>query len=305
MIPVIWQSYNPERSARLFGDQIMFNDLFKFNGEYEIQPSFKEYDGFNDFYNSAKIIQSGSLGAIVMMALEDNKDYIDQLNKDISNLSWCLVILTQNEYGSKAYQDIRHPNMKLWLQTPAQDDVADKFIPLGYPSIVKDHMNAFPDERKYDWFFSGQISHQRRKECAKAVEGMPNGIFIGTEGFNEGLDYYDYINYMINSKIVICPAGPETPDTFRVYEALEAGCIPIIDIQDGHGKYRKDFWIKIFGEDFPIAQVNVWDSIDDVIEMELNNYSYRSGQINMWWRKYKRQLSDNIFDTVHELGKNK
>src|SRR5690606_6083038 len=102
-------------------------------------------------------------GAVIVISLDHNEDYIDQLNKDINDLPWCLLIVTSNEYASKSYNKLTHPNLKIWLQSASEDDKADRFIGFGYPSKVTNHRQ----KRIHDWFFAGQITHDRRREWAK------------------------------------------------------------------------------------------------------------------------------------------
>ena len=286
MISIIWKSYNKERSARLFGDQIMIDDFCN-------ELGFKQLDDFSQ-------LEDGE-GAIVTLPLEDNKYRIDQLNTDISKLPWVLVILTQNEYAAQQYREIKHPNMKLWLQSCGKDDIADKFLGFGYPAIVENYYKPSPTGRDNKWFFSGQITHMRRKQAAEVLKNRTDGLFIGTAGFNDGLEYPEYIAAMARSKLVICPAGPETPDTFRLYEALESGCIPIVDMQDGRGNDRKDYWYKVFGKGFPLAMVDSWYSIDDVMNLELLNYDTRKVEINKWWINYKISFKEELLSTVIKL----
>jgi hypothetical protein len=283
---IIWKSYNQERSARLFGDQIMLDDVCNRLG-------FEQLDDFDQ-------LEEGQ-GAIVTLGLEDNKDYIEQLNQDIAKLPWALIILTQNEYACQAYRDINHPNMKLWLQSSGKDDVADKFIGFGYPAVVENYYKLSPTGRDNKWFFSGQITHMRRKQAAAALKGRTDGIFIGTAGFNDGLDYPEYINTMARSKIVVCPAGPETPDTFRLYEALESGCIPIVDMQDGRGNYRGDYWYKVFGDDFPLVMVADWSGIGGAFELMLRDYDTKAKEVESWWLNYKQSFNKDLLDTVRDL----
>lgn len=289
MTSVIWLSYNENRSARLFGDQIMLDDVCKKLG----------LDQLDDFGQLGE-----GEGAIVTLGLEDNKTYIDKLNEDIARLPWVLIILTQNEYAAQQYREIKHPNMKLWLQSCGKDDVADKFIGFGYPAIVKNYYRSSPTGRDNKWFFAGQITHMRRRQASEVLKNRTDGLYVPTRWFNDGLEYPEYIAAMARSKLVICPAGPETPDTFRLYEALESGCIPIVDMQDGRGNDRKDYWDKVFGDDFPLAMVNSWDAIDDVMGLVLKDYDAESVKINKWWIAYKESFNEDLLDTVEKLKEN-
>lgn len=272
MIPMMYVSYNVARDPMLFGDQVMMRDL--------LEPHVEEIVGFN----------SNQEGAIVTMPLHQNQDYIDNLNADIRHLKWVIVILTANEFGSDAYKEIKHPNKKIYLTTPKQDDVADRFLPLGYPSIIKKPIV----EKKYDWCFMGQVTNDTRRECVKELKKLPNGYLLETEGFSQGLPYDEYIEVMAQSKVVICPSGPATPDTYRVYEALQLGCIPIVD----NGWY----WHKIFDAP-PITVVDNWEELPSLVQTEFD-YLYRSTVVGKWWMHQKANILGNIFYDIQELRAN-
>ena len=48
-----------------------------------------------------------------------------------------------------------------------------------------------------------------------------------TSGFATGISGSEYANILYNSKIVLCPKGCTSSETFRHYEAMRAGCIII------------------------------------------------------------------------------
>lgn len=282
-ISVIWQTYNKERRARLFGDQVFINCLF---------DNFTHYDGFENYDLSD--------GAIVVMPLNYNENSIDELNTDIAKLSWCLIILTSNESGSQNYRNIKHPNMKIWLQTPIGSDEADRFLGFGYPSIIEKVIN----KKEYEWFFAGQVNHQRRLDCVRELKKLKNGKLIETAGFYQGLPQSEYMDLMSKSKIVLCPGGPATPDSFRLYEALEMGCIPIVDMHYGNKEYNGDYWDKVFG-DCPLIKINEWVGVADAIEHELANYDDRVIEISEWWTNKKKEIQNNLLNDIEELRSNK
>ena len=116
-----------------------------------------------------------------------------------------------------------------------------------------------------------------------------NGFLLETPGFNQGLDYYDYVEKLKQSKIVICPGGAATPDTFRVFEALECGCVPIIDAQSGRGYSTVvgNYWQKVFGKDFPVPVITNWADLERYINDILEECETYQEIAHNWWDKYK------------------
>lgn len=271
MIPVCYQSYNVARQPLLFGDQVMMKDIFDSHAEFYITT------GINNRFD----------GAVVTMPLHQNELYIDNLNADLSKLKWVLLILTANEFGSDAYKDIKHPNMKIWLQTPKQSDEADRFLPLGYPTEIKPKRV----KKKYQWFFSGQITNPVREQCVEVLRELKDGKLIETAGFWQGVEHSEYIKLMAQSRVIPCPSGPATPDTFRLYEALELGCIPIVD--------SSWYWYKLFGmPPFPILEN--WNNLPIVMSTIQNNERFAK-TIFDWWGNFKDELIKNLFADIKEL----
>jgi len=271
MIDVIYESYNIARQPILFGDQVMLRTLF-FN-----TPAFKSHVSFMGLNSKVK-------GAIVNLSLFHNEEYIDLLNADLRRLDWVLLVLTSNEFGSDAYKQIKHPNMKIWLQTPKKSDKADLFLPIGFPTEI------FPieAEKKHMWMFAGQVTNDVRRECVKVLKKMPTkGLIIETQGFNQGLPHEDYLRAMAESEYIICPSGPATPDTYRVYEALELERTPIVD--------SPWYWNKVFGKN-PLPKVEKWNELPDLVLSDKIHAEVRD-----WWKQYKLKLDKHLSDDIAEL----
>ena len=89
------------------------------------------------------------------------------------------------------------------------------------------------------------------------------------------------------SKIVLCPNGNISPDSFRLYETLEAGGIPIVE---------SEFFNKMFKNvPFPIVGNSLqWR---DAIVMLLQDYNRYQLIVNKWWKLTKI----NLFDMLRSL----
>jgi hypothetical protein len=75
--------------------------------------------------------------------------------------------------------------------------------------------------------------------------------------------------------VAFAPSSPETPDAFRLSEALEAGCIPIADCRVLASKdntdFGDDYWTWFFGEEPPFPVLSDYK--------QLHGYT---GEANHW-----------------------
>lgn len=216
---------------------------------------------------------------------------VEEVNLYISKIPQVLVIVTSDEGNTFPTEQLVHPDMKLYVQYPQMPKHfhADRLLPIGYtPKTRAVLKKAGMSAKSVDWFFSGQINHPSRKELFDKLEDMSGGRLVGTEGFAQGLDQKEYIQQMARTKVVPCPGGPLSPDSFRLYEALEAGAIPIPD--------KPEFWRMMFGE-VPFLTVENWRDIDK----HINHYKDRfdvANQCHAWWLRQKRQMLHNLEDDL-------
>lgn len=213
-------------------------------------------------------------------------ELVDDISMELAQYSKVLVILTSDEEGNFPHDKLYHPDMRIVVTYPYDKhrDV-NGYLPIGYcpdtRKLVKENgMSA----KSLDWFFSGQANHQSRRDCVEALQGVPNGKMLVTDGFAQGLEYSDYMALMCRAKVVPCPAGNVNPDSFRIYEALEAGCIPIPE--------NTHFWRQLFGE-VPFPVVDDWKEIPLLIQ----HYKDRPDVANRcyaWWQLKKKELAWKI-----------
>jgi hypothetical protein len=97
-----------------------------------------------------------------------------------------------------------------------------------------------------------------------------------------------------------CPAGPQTPDTFRVYEALECGAIPILDAVSLRSETR-GVWPLLLG-DHPLPVIEDWATLPDVMAEWLKDWEDKARWIQMWWRSYKKDMQLWLAKDLISLG---
>ena len=225
----------------------------------------------------------------------------NEISESLSRYQWVLLIRTGDEEDlfDTPYR-IVHNNIRHWVQTPRTDrDYGDaRLFGCGYPP----HFNRLPDmERSIDVFLSGQAKNDRRVQCFTALRYVKGDKMVQeTPGFTKGMPPADYVEHMAACKVAPCPAGPYTPDTFRLYEALEAHCVPIADDITPHYD-SAGYWEKVLpGAPFPI--LTDYGSLRGYIQEALDGWPANANRIAAWWMRYKRQLGVWLREDLEALG---
>ena len=298
MIPVVWHQEwiddtKPGEHRYAFWDQTLIADLL--HGKLWRPVDALEYRHVETFGEL-----DGASGAVVVVPARHHGGgaLLDSLKGQLDRLDWAVVILTGDEETAFPWRAIRRINRRVWVQTPTpvhHTDAAYK-LPNGYgpgtPELV-----ASPFMPQRNWCFAGQITHKLREEMAVALRQRDDGMLVETAGFTQGLDRPEYIEALMTSKVALCPSGPVHPDTFRLYEALEAGCLPIVD----RGYVPWDFWQFTYG-DVPFPVVNDWSDTDAVIDAALRDWPSNATRASAWWQAQKREMAYTLDRHVREVS---
>lgn len=111
---------------------------------------------------------------------------------------------------------------------------------------------------------------------------------------SDSLTTQDYKKILKDSIFVPCPKGNYSVDTFRLYEALEVGSIPIIE--------KSEYWKKILGKDHPLIECNGWENIHKDLKKLSENSAWveeHTKKTQQWWTKYKSDLKSKIKKTTN------
>ncbi len=104
-----------------------------------------------------------------------------------------------------------------------------------------------------------------------------------------------YRDILIESIFVPCPTGWGNADSFRLYEALESGCIPIVET-------RYDYFESLY-PGHPLIAIDSWEKAPALIRSYLAD-PYRLEQKRVecyeWWLNYKEDLKSMIAQIVNE-----
>jgi len=176
------------------------------------------------------------------------------------------------------------------------DDTHVHFIPLGCKAgFCRDGATKPAAVRKYLWSFAGDAKKITRAEMLKAMEPLGKGSTHLTEGFGskDALSTDDYRVLMDESVFAPCPGGWSNLETFRVYEALEAGAIPIVEKRPGF-----DYYTALLGA-HPMPSFFTWAEAAAFVA-DVRDVERLRGACMEWWRALKPGLAS---DTAHFVEK--
>ena len=122
---------------------------------------------------------------------------------------------------------------KAYLQ-PTQECSSVHSFPLGYNKKHLKLINRPIKNRPIDVFFAGHMASVNRQRYMRPVIDFFNTMSSDkrpkieiniSRGFNMGLDGETYSEKLHGSKVVVCPAGNVSMETFRHYEAMRSGAV--------------------------------------------------------------------------------
>lgn len=151
-------------------------------------------------------------------------------------------------------------------------------IPLGY-HYRSSHSTRSYDERTLQWSFHGTNWFERDKQLEPLLEWGPHDCRLQPDWNHEtATPKTEYITSLENSKF--CPIlKGNNVETFRLYEALEAGTLPITTITDT--TYLA--WIE---ENMGLSTLYNWTNPVEVLRAGLSE-SVRQSMMERWisWKK--------------------
>lgn len=211
-----------------------------------------------------------------------------------------VLIYLSDETG--AIPEVLKPEFDLIFKCYLPVDHTDNVfaLPLGVP-LRAEGQRPTTSGRQHQVFFSGQLHYNRQAFFSWiADDGLDphlkvdefyqkRSYLIGdysarfqnariefTEGFRKGLDFNAYQDLMKNSQVALCPEGYKSHETFRHFEALQSGAIPISKPLPDVFYYRGA----------PIYQVEEWAMVDGLLETLFQNPEHAM-QIQkkalQWW----------------------
>lgn len=171
-------------------------------------------------------------------------------------------------------------------------------IPMG-PSRCQNgsHEMRPVAERRYIWAFAGNLSSTRRSLVRHLSRVGPN--FVHVTGSRDQsatwLDPQEYLGILGDSIFVPCPMGNANLESFRLYEALDCGAIPIVERRPW-----LDYFTQLFGP-HPLPSVRNWSEARKAMDaLRSDPAKLRDKQIEIrdWWRQLESRTSCQVTSII-------
>lgn len=305
-VPVLWVSLHDEILARGYADQgfleaVLARDVWNPSDALSFHHV-EIHDRATNFEpratNGAVVVFNGRSHA--------SPEDVAWLRWFVDSLDWSVVLICGDEEWDFPWREIPQTDRRRVYAMQARPEHVDAglgMIPGGwYPETheLLEPRREQAELRPFDWFFAGQVTHERRQECVRELRELGNGFLVETERYlEEGIPRPLYFRAMADAKIIPSPSGPYSVDCARTFEALEAGCVPIADVKTAYGP-TFDYWALLFGPDHRIPTTDDWSKLPAMIREILDGWPANATRIFAKWQQWKRSWAQDLdFDIRH------
>ena len=198
---------------------------------YGVEPHFCEW---NYIQGVIKELDFDNDTQLHVVSMTQEWDFCDKvvLDKNKRNVIIGLADEFMTDNVPQEWKD-NATTFKAYLQ-PTQECRSVHSFPLGYN---KKHLKLISrpiKDRPIDVFFAGHMASVNRQRYMRPVidffmtmssDKRPKVEIDISKGFNMGLDGETYSEKLHGSKVVVCPAGNVSMETFRHYEAMRSGAV--------------------------------------------------------------------------------
>jgi len=190
---------------------------------------------------------------------------------------------------------------------------APMYLPLGtreefprvYPLEVK-----LAKDREYVFNFLGSLSSDSRKELVRELKTKMNGfkqfLHIVPKWGKKLTKQYGYVSpkvyrqVVLNSVFTLCPQG-HNPEAYRIYEACEAGSIPIVVLDHHYRSHEcQGAFTPLIVQGAPFVFLNGWHELPAFMEMIMQDparIQRMQADSMAWYSAFMRKVA-NQFEQV-------
>ena len=95
-----------------------------------------------------------------------------------------------------------------------------------------------------------------------------------------------------STEFLPCPNGFVHPETYRLYEALECECIPIVE-----NDYN--YYDRLFPKN-PFIKIDMWSQAKVIMkEMQEEAIKKKREECKVWWEEYKNKIQNFVKEKIN------
>ena len=236
-------------------------------------------------------LESGDILIIVDSSVENKEELYTKLKLICSRM---FLIHLGDETGINDLNNIYSNFNFVWRTFCSgqffKNDKVNCF-PLGYKSGVS--FRKQENNRKYKWAFIGTPHRSSRHDILFQFSEIQPSFCHKTSKFNQNIIDVEKMSAVLSStEFIPCPNGFFHPETYRVYEALECDCIPIVE-------NAFNYYDRLLPEN-PFIKVDKWIDAKNVVkEWDEKKIRQKREECKLWWFNYKNKLQENIFKRIN------
>jgi hypothetical protein len=167
-----------------------------------------------------------------------------------------------------------------------------KTVPLGYTNSMIGAFQTRPaTDRRLLWSFAGSKGAARLEMFKNFKDIEPYECYLYDRNQRALLHRAQYRSLLSESVFAPCPMGNTVLESFRIYESLEMGCIPIVE---------RRRWMPYYDRlmpGHPLPSFSTWRDAREFIKAlssdRLSILRYQR-DIAEWWQKYKIDLRKDV-----------
>lgn len=283
MVQIVW--YNGQRGS---WDHGLLMSIFGAHSDVFSQHNTKE----SPVFERAIIIVAG-------------KPEVEPLYKYLGQFKSGLVILTSEEDSFFDWKAAIPAHLEIWTQyySANKSEIKERVL-LGAPNRLAQYNINSHLPKKYLWSFVGQVQNPFRQACVDVLKDIPNGFLHVADSFGgieNGIEYQEYLDIMCQSVFVICPAGSMCVDSFRLYEAIECGAIPITNARAPRDAKDFNYFASVYSDCDLLFMNDNCDDLKNILTQLDQGLSSGHKSANKWYSNYKYSLEKKLLKAARRL----
>ena len=294
MIKLFWNTHNQKKPSSEDKKIREKQELDYWWGQYHKKSSDKW------IYEILKKIKYNTIASITSLEKEDILIIVDsgveEKSELYNKLSLCCAKIflfhLGDEFGFYDLSSVYNNCNYIWrpfCQSKYFNNEKVKCIPLGYKSgvVFKQKSN-----RKYKWAFTGTPHKSSRHDLLFQFSDIKPFFCHKTQKFDVKNISVDEMNEVLSStEFIPCPYGFFHPETYRLYEALECGCIPIVE-----NAYK--YYDRLFPNN-PLIKIDKWKDAKAIVQgWDDDQIKKTREECKVWWSEQKNNIQDFIKNKI-------